>query len=280
VVGFEVSEARVEALRNGESYVGDVSDDELRARSPPATCPPPTPPTSPGSTWRSSACRPRCRRWPDLTYIEQAGATLAEHLTEGACVILESTTYPGHHQRAAGPILEEARACRRPVRARLLARAHRPGQHHVHAGEHPEGGERGRRASLAAVDGFFSALVDTTVPVGSPAEAELVKLLENTFRHVNIALVNELAMFARELGSTCGAPSTPRPPSRSATCGSPPARAWAALPADRPELPGVAGQAAPRPHVPVRRAGQRRQRAHARLRAHPGDAMLNEQRAA
>jgi nucleotide sugar dehydrogenase len=55
-------------------------------------------------------------------------------------------------------------------------------------------------ASLAAVDGFFASLVDHTVPVGSPAEAELVKLLENTFRHVNIALVNELAMFARELG--------------------------------------------------------------------------------
>ena len=54
-------------------------------------------------------------------------------------------------------------------------------------------------ASLAVVDAFFSALVDQTVPVGSPAEAELVKLLENTFRHVNIALVNELAMFAREL---------------------------------------------------------------------------------
>ena len=55
-------------------------------------------------------------------------------------------------------------------------------------------------ASLAAVDGFFATLVEQTVPVGSPAEAELVKLLENTFRHVNIALVNELAMFARELG--------------------------------------------------------------------------------
>ncbi len=55
-------------------------------------------------------------------------------------------------------------------------------------------------ASLAAVDGFLAALVDQTVPAGSPAEAELVKLLENTFRHVNIALVNELAMFARDLG--------------------------------------------------------------------------------
>jgi UDP-N-acetyl-D-glucosamine dehydrogenase len=55
-------------------------------------------------------------------------------------------------------------------------------------------------ASLAAVQGFYDALVDTTVPVSTPREAELTKLLENTFRHVNIALVNELAVFAHQLG--------------------------------------------------------------------------------
>ena len=125
---------------------------------------------------------------------------------------------------------------------------------------------------LAVVDAFFSALVDQTVPVGSCAEAELVKLLENTFRHVNIALVNELAMFARDLDvdvwraidAAATKPFgymkfTPGP-----GCRRP-------LPADRPELPGVAGEAASGPHVPVRRVGQRRQRAHARLRARPGD---------
>ena len=55
-------------------------------------------------------------------------------------------------------------------------------------------------ASLAAVDAFYRDLVDETVPVSTPKEAELCKLLENTFRHVNVALVNELAMFAGELG--------------------------------------------------------------------------------
>src|SRR6185369_7156469 len=54
--------------------------------------------------------------------------------------------------------------------------------------------------SLAVVDGFFRRLVDKTIPVSSPREAELTKLLENTFRHVNVALVNELAIFANELG--------------------------------------------------------------------------------
>jgi len=55
-------------------------------------------------------------------------------------------------------------------------------------------------ASLAAVEGFYRGIVESTVPVSSPREAELAKLIENTFRHVNIALVNELAMFGRELG--------------------------------------------------------------------------------
>ena len=55
-------------------------------------------------------------------------------------------------------------------------------------------------ASLAAVEGFYQGIVDRTVAVSSPREAELAKLIENTFRHVNIALVNELAMFGRELG--------------------------------------------------------------------------------
>jgi UDP-N-acetyl-D-glucosamine dehydrogenase len=56
------------------------------------------------------------------------------------------------------------------------------------------------RPSLAAVQGFYDRLVERTVPVSTPKEAELTKLLENTFRHVNIALVNELAMFANDLG--------------------------------------------------------------------------------
>ena len=54
--------------------------------------------------------------------------------------------------------------------------------------------------SCQAVEAFYGSLVDKVVPVATPAEAELVKLLENTFRHVNIALVNELAMFAEDLG--------------------------------------------------------------------------------
>ena len=143
---------------------------------------------------------------PDLSYIEQAGATIGEHLRPGACVILESTTYPGTTTALLGPILAEHSGLRSST-------PDEPGDFFL--GYSPERIDPGNPThglvntpkvvsgdspdSLAVVDAFFSSLVDTTVPVGSCAEAELVKLLENTFRHVNIALVNELAMFARDL---------------------------------------------------------------------------------
>ena len=125
-------------------------------------------------------------------------------------------------------------------------------------------------ASLRCVEAFYRALVDKVVVVGSTAEAELVKLLENTFRHVNIALVNELAMYAADLGidiwSAIDAASTKPFGYMRFTPG--PGVGGHCLPID-PSLPVVAGQAQPRPHVPLRRAGERRQRAHARLRRDP-----------
>ncbi len=139
---------------------------------------------------------------PDLSAIESAGALLAPHVRPGCCVILESTTYPGTTAELLCPILEAGSGLKAGP--------------DFHVGYSPERIDPGNpthtlvstpkvvsgidAASLAAVDAFFSRLVERTVPVGSPAEAEMAKLLENTFRHVNIALINELAMFASELG--------------------------------------------------------------------------------
>ena len=207
VVGFEVSAERVAALSAGESYVGDVSDDDLRR----ALAEGYRPTTDPADLTQFdiaviSVPTPLRDGEPDLSYIEQAGATIGEHLRAGACVILESTTYPGTTTALLGPILAEHSGLR-------AATPDEPGDFFL--GYSPERIDPGNPThglvntpkvvsgdspdSLAVVDAFFSSLVDTTVPVGSCAEAELVKLLENTFRHVNIALVNELAMFARDL---------------------------------------------------------------------------------
>ena len=138
---------------------------------------------------------------PDLSYIEAAARDLARFVTPGALVVLESTTYPGTTEELLQPILE-AGGLRGDVDLFIGYSPERidPGNT-VHtfvntpkvvSGIGPD--------SLAAVEAFYGCLVDIVVPVASTAEAELTKLLENTFRHVNIALVNELAMFARDLG--------------------------------------------------------------------------------
>ncbi|MEJ7801043.1 MAG: nucleotide sugar dehydrogenase [Ilumatobacter sp.] len=202
VVGLEASPERVKALQSANSYVGDVSDDELaaalergyRATSDIADC-------AGFDIAVISVPTPLNDGMPDLTYIEVAGRELGRLLEPGACVILESTTYPGTTTELLAPILEaESGLTRGEYALGYSPERIDPGNPTYGLVNTPKVVSGADEQSLAAVDAFFSALVDQTVPVGSCEEAELVKLLENTFRHVNIALVNELAMFARDLG--------------------------------------------------------------------------------
>lgn len=201
-VGFDLSKERVDSLRNGVSFVGDVTDDELQGALSSGYTPTDDPALLAGFDIAViSVPTPLRDGMPDLTFIEDAGRSIGAHLREGACVILESTTYPGTTTELLAPILEEASGLSRgEYRLGYSPERIDPGNQRYTLVNTPKVTSGIDEASLAAVDGFFAALVEQTVPVGSPAEAELVKLLENTFRHVNIALVNELAMFARELG--------------------------------------------------------------------------------
>ena len=202
VIGFEASPARVKSLAVGESYVGDISDDVLAAALAAGYLPTDDPAHLAGfDVAIISVPTPLADGLPDLSYIEAAGRQLAGHLRPGACVVLESTTYPGTTAELLVPILQQGSGLAAgeffcgysPERID-------PGNTRFHLQNTPKVVSGVDDESLEAVDAFFSAIVDTTVRVGSAAEAELVKLLENTFRHVNIALVNELAMFARDLG--------------------------------------------------------------------------------
>ena len=177
-------------------------------------------------------------------------------------VILESTTYPGTTEELVGPILE--------AESGLVAGTD------FHLGYSPERIDPGNetwtflntpkvvsgvsKASLAAVGDFFDSLVETTVPVAGTREAEMTKLLENTFRHVNIALVNELAVYASDLGIDVWAVVGRRSHQaiRISLVQAWPGCRWT-LPADRPELPVLAGPALARTNLPVRRTGERRE---------------------
>jgi UDP-N-acetyl-D-glucosamine dehydrogenase len=204
VVGYDVDEARVKRLAAGESYVEDVPDAALvavlesgryRPTSEPKAC-------AGFDVAVISVPTPLRDGNPDLTHVEDAARLLARYVRPGATVVLESTTYPGTTEELVAPLLEDGSG--------LVAGTD------FHLGYSPERIDPGNTtwtiantpkvvagvdgASLAAVQQFYEAFVERTVPVSGVREAELTKLIENTFRHVNVALMNELAMFAAELG--------------------------------------------------------------------------------
>lgn len=203
VVGFDVDPSRIARLAAGESPVEDISDARLQAVLATGNYVPSNDPASCEGFDIAiiSVPTPLHEGNPDLSYIEAAAATVAPYLRAEATVVLESTTYPGTTEELVGPILEAGSG---------LA----VGEFHL--GYSPERIDPGNatwtlertpkvvsgvdEASLLAVQSFYDRIVETTVPVAGTREAELTKLLENTFRHVNIALVNELAVFAYDLG--------------------------------------------------------------------------------
>ena len=201
VVGFEIAVDRVAGLRAGRSHVGDVSNTELSEALERGYLP-----TSDDSDLEAfdvaviSVPTPLTDGLPDLRYIESAAATVGRHLAEGACVVLESTTYPGTTEELVAPILErESGLARDQYFLGYSPERIDPGNPKYRFENTPKVVSGDRPESLRVVESFFGTLVTETVPVANCAEAELVKLLENTFRHVNIALINELAKFARGL---------------------------------------------------------------------------------
>src|SRR5664280_2275436 len=204
VVGLEVDKGRAERLAAGESYVEDVPSGQLRAALDSGRY---SPSVDYGHAEGFDVAvltvpTPLREGNPDLSYIEDSGRSLAPLLTRGATVVLESTTYPGTTEELLAPILEGGSGLTAGADFHLGYSPERidPGNPHYGLVNTPKVVSGIDDASLGAVKGFFDDIVERTVPVSSPKEAELTKLLENTFRHVNIALVNELAMFAHDLG--------------------------------------------------------------------------------
>ncbi len=138
---------------------------------------------------------------PNLSYVEDAAALVSDHLSAGSTVILESTSYPGTTEELVAPLLERGSGLTAGRDFHLGYSPERidPGNPTWRLENTPKVVSGVDQASLEAVRDFYGRLVEQTVSVSGTREAELTKLLENTFRHVNIALVNELAMFAAEL---------------------------------------------------------------------------------
>jgi UDP-N-acetyl-D-glucosamine dehydrogenase len=204
VVGFDVEPGRVKRLAAGESYVEDVPPEALLAALATGRYQPSSDPKAIAGFDVAVITVPTPLREgnPDLSYIEAAAATASRDLRPGATVVLESTTYPGTTEELVAPILEDGSGLSVGDDFHLGYSPERidPGNPHWNLVNTPKVVSGIDAASLEAVKRFYGALVERTVPVSTPKEAELTKLLENTFRHVNVALVNELAMFANDLG--------------------------------------------------------------------------------
>ena len=203
VVGLEADEQRAASLQQGRSYIEDVPDEVLQAALDRGYQPTSDPSDLAGfDVAVISVPTPLHEGLPDLSYIRSAGAMVAEHLTPGSLVILESTTYPGTTEELLGPLLTEISGLT-PGKDFLLAFSPEridPGnpQFGLHNTPKVIGGID-EPSTKAAAD-FFGAFVEKPVIVPGCGEAELAKIIENTYRHVNIALVNEIAMFAHDLG--------------------------------------------------------------------------------
>jgi UDP-N-acetyl-D-glucosamine dehydrogenase len=204
VVGFDLDVARVKRLGAGDSFVEDISNDTLaRALATGRYEPTDDPDRTRGfDVAVVDVPTPLTDGAPNLSHVEDASAMLAPSLRAGATVILESTTYPGTTEDLVAGILEEGSGLVAGQDFHLGYSPERidPGNATWHFANTPKVVSGIDADSLQAVQAFFDRLVDRTVPVSGTREAELTKLLENTFRHVNIALVNELAMFAEAMG--------------------------------------------------------------------------------
>jgi UDP-N-acetyl-D-glucosamine dehydrogenase len=203
VTGIDVDADRADALAAGELVVPGV--DEATFRSGVATGRLRFTADGDGLATSDVICicvpTPVRDHTPDLSYVEQACRDVARHLVGGRLVVLESSTYPGTTNDLVAPLLEASG--QRVGRDFLLAYSPEridPGNSEFHFGNTPRivGGTTAEATAVAAL--FYEQMISKVITVSSARAAELAKLLENTFRHVNIALVNEMAMVCHELG--------------------------------------------------------------------------------
>ena len=204
VIGYDLAQDKVRALNAGESYIEDVSSSELAPLVESGALEATTDPSRLAACGAQLICVPTPLgeyREPDLGYVLAATETALANLAPGALVVLESTTWPGTTREVLAPKFEAAGlVIGRDVFLAFSPERVDPGNTRWSIRGTPKvvGGltpECSRRAQE-----LYAVICDTVHPVSTPESAEMSKIIENTFRAVNIALVNELAMLADRMG--------------------------------------------------------------------------------
>jgi UDP-N-acetyl-D-glucosamine dehydrogenase len=204
VTGLEVDEGKVERLNRGESYIRDIPDSRIRPLVEGKLLSATTSPSVLKEGDILSICVPtplNKTKNPDISFILSASEEIGRHIRNGQLVILESTTYPGTTEELIRPILEKS-GLKVGVDFYLAYSPERidPGNREYVIKNTPKVVGGVTRDCLNHGRLFYEQVVDRVVPVSSTRAAEMVKLLENTFRSVNIGLVNEVALMCEVLG--------------------------------------------------------------------------------
>ena len=204
VLGFDVDAHKVALLNQGRSYIGHVGSDRIRALRQTGRFEATTEPARLAEADALLICVPTPlgeHREPDLTAVVATGRTIAAALRPGMLVVLESTTYPGTTREVLRPVLETS-GLRAGVEFFLAYSPERedPGNPKHSAGLIPKVVGGFDDHSARAAQALYAAVVPQVVPVSSCEVAEACKLLENTYRAVNIALVNELKVLLTAMG--------------------------------------------------------------------------------
>ncbi|MBS4192618.1 nucleotide sugar dehydrogenase [Bacillus sp. FJAT-49705] len=205
VIGFDVQQEKVEAVNKGQNYIGDVIPADLEAL------------VAAGKLMATSdyhfmndvdaiaICVPTpldIYKQPNMSYVESSAKAIAKHIKKGTLVVLESTTYPGTTEELIKPILEEAGlVCGEDFFLAYSPERVDPGNKHFKTKNTPKVvGGMTPACTKAAAAMYRSVLEGEVHEVSSPAVAEMEKILENTFRNINIALANEMAILCNKMG--------------------------------------------------------------------------------
>jgi UDP-N-acetyl-D-glucosamine dehydrogenase len=204
VIGYDVSAPKVNQLNAGESYIGDIPTERLKPLVEAGKLRATTSIDELRAADAISICVPtplRKTKDPDMSYVIQAVNDVMSIAHEGLLVILESTTYPGTTEELIKPRMEEAGlVIGETVFVAFSPERIDPGNKYYQVRNTPKVVGGVTAACTEVTVALYEKAIDTVFPVSSPTSAEMVKLLENTFRAVNIGLVNEMALMCDRLG--------------------------------------------------------------------------------
>lgn len=205
-IGFDIQASKVDMVNSGHNYIGDVVDSELASLVAKGTLSATTDFSRISEVDFIAICVPTPldeHQEPDIRYVRDSAIEIAKYLRPGTIVVLESTTYPGTTEELIRPVLEHGSGLKCGVDFYLGFSPERvdPGNLLYKTRNTPK--VVGAIGSDAAevISAMYRAVLESDVHVVSgPAVAEMEKILENTYRNINIALVNELARLCRKMG--------------------------------------------------------------------------------